>query len=103
MRSESVTRDLRALLDDGSVLNAAEERERYERGYRYGRGTALAIALPRSPEQVADIVRYCYRNDIPLVAQGANTGLVAGSTPDSSGEQIVLSLERLHGIESIEP
>jgi FAD/FMN-containing dehydrogenase len=103
VRSESVTRDLRALLDDGSVLNAAEEREPYERGYRYGRGTALAIALPRSAEQVADVVRYCYRNDIHLVAQGANTGLVAGSTPDSSGEQIVLSLQRLNGVESIEP
>jgi len=103
MLTESLTRDLRKLLDDASVLTVAEERERYERGYRYGRGTAQAIALPRSAEQVADVVRYCYRNDVRLVAQGANTGLVAASTPDPSGEQIVLSLERLQGVESIEP
>jgi len=101
MRADAVTRDLRKLLDEGSVLAAAEERERYERGYRYGRGTALAVALPRSAEQVAGIVRYAYRNDLRLVAQGANTGLVAGSTPDTSGEQIVVSLERLQGVESI--
>jgi FAD/FMN-containing dehydrogenase len=39
---------------------------------------------------------------IRVVPQGANTGLVGGSTPDASGEMLVLSLERLSRIVSID-
>lgn len=35
------------------------------------------------------------KNDIALVPQSGNTGLVSGSTPDDSGHQGVLSLDRL--------
>ena len=37
-----------------------------------------------------------------MVAQGANTGLVGSSTPDTSGEQLVVSLDRLRGVEALD-
>jgi FAD/FMN-containing dehydrogenase len=101
-RSEAVARDLIGLLGDGSIVRDDADRSRYERGYRYGSGRALAIVRPASTQDVASLLRYCYRHDIRVVAQGANTGLVAASTPDESGDQLVLSLDRLLGIDSFD-
>lgn len=34
--------------------------------------------------------------------QGGNTGLVVGSTPDSSGSQLVLSLQRMNQVRDLD-
>ena len=36
------------------------------------------------------------------MAQGGNTGLVGGSTPDDSGQQVVLSLQRMQALRQID-
>ena len=41
-------------------------------------GKALLIALPKSTAETADLVRFCYENNLPMVPQGGNTGLVQG-------------------------
>lgn len=94
---------LRARLGDDAVLTEAHERERYEQGWRYGRGTALAVVRPSRTEDVAFVVRYAAESGIRIVPQGANTGLVGASTPDASGEMLVLSLERLSKTLEIDP
>jgi FAD/FMN-containing dehydrogenase len=37
-----------------------------------------------------------------MVPQGGNTGLVMGSTPDDSGREVVLSLQRLNAVRSLD-
>ncbi|RZL10350.1 MAG: FAD-binding oxidoreductase [Rubrivivax sp.] len=66
-------------------------RQRYE-------GRALAVALPASTAQVAEVVRLCGRYGVSIVPQGGNTSLVGGSVPDATGRQLVLSLKRLNQI-----
>ena len=39
---------------------------------------------------------------IPLVPQGGNTGLVGGQTPDVSGGEIVLSLQRMNRVREVD-
>lgn len=95
-------RDLAGIVGKPGVLPSSPESGRYERGYRYGAGRALAIIRPVTVMELAGVVRYCFAHDLKFIAQGANTGLVGASTPDSSGEQLVISLERLRGIESVD-
>ena len=64
-----------------AVLAPSDGLERYERGYRYGTGRALAVVRPATTGDVRAVVRYCYAHDIRIVPQGANTGLVAAATP----------------------
>lgn len=66
-------------------------------------GRALALALPRSTTEVADILKLCNALRIPVVPQGGNTGYCAAATPDDSGTQLVMSLRRMKSIRSIEP
>lgn len=67
------------------------------------RGRALCIALPRSTEDVARLLKLCNALRIPVVPQGGNTGYCGAATPDASGTQVVLSLRRLNAIRSIDP
>jgi FAD/FMN-containing dehydrogenase len=84
------------LLGPGGVLTSPEDRARFEKGWRYGAGTARCIVRPSSTAEVAAVLRLCGEQRVRVVPQGANTGLVAASTPDDSGAMVVLSLERLN-------
>src|SRR5690606_1854300 len=89
--------DLAGLVGSEQVFTDAADKVRYETGARYGEGKAAVVVRPASAAEVAAVVSYCVQAKVPLIAQGANTGLVAASTPDGSGTQVVLSLERLRG------
>lgn len=86
---------LSELLGPVGMLTAPLDCARYVSGARYGRGQALAVLRPDCHEQVVQVVALCAAHQQTLVLQGANTGLVAASTPDDSGRTLVLSLERL--------
>ena len=63
-------------------------------------GQARCVVRPGSTAEVAEVVRYCAAQGVPLVPQGGNTGLCGGATPDASGAAVVLSLSRLNRIRS---
>ena len=65
-------------------------------------GKALAVVRPGNTEEVAQVVKACLAARVSLVPQGGNTGLVVGSTPDDSGSQLVLSLQRLRAVREID-
>jgi FAD/FMN-containing dehydrogenase len=67
------------------------------------RGIALAVAQPDSVEDVAKIVRWCAAHNVAIVPQGGNTSQSGGSVPQTTGNNIVLSLTRLRTIRSIDP
>lgn len=102
MSSDALRRDLRRLIGDTGVIDASDH-PRFEQGHRYGAGKAAAVARPATTQDVSAIMRYCHDRSIRIVPQGANTGLVAAATPDSSGEQLVLSFERLRGVRELDP
>ena len=66
------------------------------------RGKALAVVRPASTLEVAAVVKACGSSGVSIVTQGGNTGLVGGSTPDASGQQVVLSLQRMNAVRSMD-
>jgi FAD/FMN-containing dehydrogenase len=86
-----------------ALLTEHQDMQAYERGERYGAGRAIAVARPRTTEEARAVIAACVRHGRALVAQGANTGLVAASTPDASGTQVVLSTRRMKAILSVDP
>ena len=65
-------------------------------------GTAIAVVLPQSTEQVQNVVALCQEYSIAIVPQGGNTNLTGSATPEISGQQIVLSLKRMNTVRSID-
>ncbi|NDC61180.1 MAG: FAD-binding oxidoreductase [Betaproteobacteria bacterium] len=75
----------------------------YERDWRgRSQGRALCVVRPSSTAQVAEVVKACAAHRTPIVPQGGNTSLVMGSTPDSSGREIVLSLQRMNTVRALD-
>jgi len=64
-------------------------------------GTADAVVLPSSVEEVAAVMRWCYENDVPLTARGGGTGLAGGAIPVHGG--VVIGFERLNKIRQFDP
>jgi FAD/FMN-containing dehydrogenase len=65
-------------------------------------GAALAVVRPASTAETAAIVRACAGSRTPMVPQGGNTGLVGGGTPDASGSAVVISMQRMNRVRSID-
>ena len=75
----------------------------YELDWRKrARGKALAVVRPANTLEVAAVVRACAAASVSIVTQGGNTGLVGGSIPDASGQQVVLSLQRMNSVRSLD-
>src|SRR5699024_8464982 len=95
--------ELVALIGSAHVLTEPQLKAQYEEDWR-GRyhGQALAVVRPADTEQVAEVMRWCYRHEVPVITQGGNTGLCGGATPDSTGQAIILSTERLTAIRAVD-
>jgi FAD/FMN-containing dehydrogenase len=87
--------DLAGALTDGLAV--------YDTAARGEAGRARAVIRPTSVEEVRAAINWARANRVGLVAQGANTGLVGSSVADPSGQQVVLSTERLVGDIDIDP
>ncbi len=94
--------DLRGAVGETQVL-VGTGLEAYERDWRKRyHGHALAVVRPGTVAEVAQVVQVCAHHGISIVPQGGHTGLVGGGTPDNSGAQVVLSLQRLKRVREID-
>src|SRR5882672_3348464 len=86
--------ELRALLGEEGVLASEAARFTYE-------ADALAlehhmpdvVALPRSTDQVAALMRWAHARGLAVTPRGAGTGLAGGASPARGG--VVLSVNRM--------
>ena len=92
---------LRAIVGDAHVLCDADLRAPYERDWtgRFG-GPAALVVRPGGTEEVAAVLAACRDEDVPLIPQGGNTGLVGGSVPRD--REAILSLARLTDLEPVD-
>jgi FAD/FMN-containing dehydrogenase len=100
--ADSIVDALRKALGAGAVESGEAIGRRY---WCDATGVApqppLAVVRPRTPDEVATILCLCNERRQPVIAQGGLTGLAGGATP--RGGEIALSLERMNGIEEIDP
>ncbi|MEM5428348.1 FAD-binding oxidoreductase [Cupriavidus oxalaticus] len=66
------------------------------------RGQAQAVVRPRSVEQVSRTLALCQQAAVPVVPRGGNTGLCGGATPDGHAGNVVLSLDRMNAVRSLD-
>ena len=99
----SLIDSLRQLIGASHVLTEGDL-SAYELDWRKReRGKALCVVRPGNTAEVAAVVKACAQAGVSIVPQGGNTGMVVGSTPDTSGTQVLLSLQRLNTVRSIDP
>ena len=89
--------ELKSLLGSGRISEDEDIIKTYSDDWtgRY-RGFARAVISPESTDEVAEILNWCSTNQVGVVPQGGNTGMVGGSTP-LNGE-LIISLRKMKNV-----
>ncbi len=100
----AVLATLQACMSPDLFLTGAAEMQPYERDWSGDhRGIPLAVARPRSTAELADLVARCAASRLPIVPQGGLTGLVGAATAEPDRRELVISLERMAAVRSVNP
>lgn len=98
-----VIAELKVIVGEKFVWTDTEKLEPYSHdevtGNKYIRFPE-AVVLPKTAEEVSNIVKLANKALIPIVPRGAGTGYACGAVPFSGG--IVVSLERMNSILEID-
>ena len=99
---DDLLEQLRQIVGTSNVLTEGDLTA-YELDWRRReRGKSLAVVRPASTEEVAAVVKACAAALVSIVPQGGNTGMVVGSTPDASGKQVVLNMQRMNRVRKLD-
>ena len=101
-RQAEVVAALQAVVPAHALLWSAEDTTPYEcDGLSAYRQRPLAVVLPQTEAEVAQVLRTCHRLGVPVVARGAGTGLSGGAMPHAMG--VTLGLARFNRILKVDP
>lgn len=93
--------ELRELVDSDTQIITRDIPEEYLTDVlKRLKGTAEAVVKPESSEQVAAILKWADKNNVPVTPRGAGTNLVGSTVPDHGG--IVLDLSGMNRILEID-
>jgi D-lactate dehydrogenase len=100
MMSDELVAWLRAIVGSRHVLCHESEIARYCTGFRFGRGSAVAVVRPASLVEQWLVVKACVTTNAIVVLQAANTGLTGGSAPNGDYDRpvVVVSTTRIKGL-----
>jgi FAD/FMN-containing dehydrogenase len=91
------------IVGEDHAIRDKREMERYlvEWRDRY-RGKAALVLKPGTTQEVSAILEQSDRSGTCIGPQGGNTGLVGGQIPFESGNEVVLSLERMTRVRDVD-
>ena len=93
----NIIQSFTAILGKERVIRGDQLSDRYDHIWHMDIGTqAQAVLLPKSTEEISELLTICNSEHIPVVIHGGLTNLV-GST-ETQGNEIVISLEKMSNI-----
>jgi glycolate oxidase len=97
-RRNAIAEALRCLVPaEGAVITAPAMLRAYESdGLTAYRQPPLLVVLPETTAEVADVLRYCHEQRIPVVPRGSGTSLSGGALPLADG--VLLGLSKLNRV-----
>jgi len=100
-RSAEIIADLKRIAGEVAVIADEDGRRTFETdGLTAYRAMPLAVVLPDTTELVAEVLRYCHREKIKVVARGAGTSLCGGALPLE--DAVVIGVSRMSKVLEID-
>ena len=99
-RRKNIVAALRSIVPDGVVSDDAGLAAFDGDALTAYRQKALVCVLPKTREQVSEILDYALKENVPIVPRGAGTSLSGGALPRADG--ILLGLGRMNRIVAID-
>ena len=103
MQAAEFIHECKSIVGRRFVITSTKSMERFCRGFRSGKGKALAVVQPGSLLEQWQILKLCHKHNKIIIMQAANTGLTEGSSPSLGydREVVVVSTTRMKGLKVI--
>ncbi len=104
-KKSNVIKALIKVSGDKNVLTENWSKETYCKGWRYGRGNAIAVVKPGTLLEIWKVLNICNDSNLIIIMQAANTGLTGGSTPygeDYDRDIVIINTMRINDIHLID-
>ena len=96
-RKADIVGRLREILGPDGVVHAPEALRAYEcDAFAAYRCPPLAVVLPKTTEETAELLRHCAAEGIPVIPRGAGTSLSGGALPTADG--VILGVGRMNRV-----
>ncbi|MGR3622264.1 FAD-linked oxidase C-terminal domain-containing protein [Pseudophaeobacter sp.] len=96
-RKARIARRLGTVLPADALIQDEMETRAYEcDGLAAYRCPPLLAVLPRSTQEVSDILRICHEEGVPVVPRGAGTSLAGGALP--TADSVILGVARMNEV-----
>ncbi|MEM7488945.1 MAG: FAD-linked oxidase C-terminal domain-containing protein [Pseudomonadota bacterium] len=96
-KKDELVQKLLAVLPEDAVISAPEETKAYEcdalTAYKC---PPLAAVLPRTTEEVSEVLKICHAMEVPVVPRGSGTSLAGGALP--TADSVILGVARLNDV-----
>ncbi len=94
---DTIIENLKSILPEDAVIEAYEQLRAYECDALLAyKGTPLAVVLPRTTEEVSEIMKVCSRFKVPVVPRGSGTSLAGGALPTE--DAVVIGVGRMNKV-----
>lgn len=101
--SEDVLARFAAIVGPAHAIRDASDQQAYLKEWRdLYRASTPMVLRPASTDEVVAILALAHTENIGIVPQAGNTGLVGGQIPTASGAEIVLSVTRLNRVREVD-
>ena len=95
--SPALVRELERIVGARGIVSSPEGRLTYEADmHTFYKGQPDVVALPETAEQIAEVVRLCRREKVPVVPRGSGTGLIGGAMAPAGG--VMVAMNRMNRI-----
>src|SRR6266436_3443419 len=99
--SGAFLQELERIVGAGGLVRTLEGRLVYECDmHTFYKGAPDAVALPKSSDEVVEIVNLCRRERVPIVPRGSGTGLIGGAMAPVGG--VMIGTNRMDAILEID-
>ena len=100
-RRDAIVSDLAALIGAEQIIGDEVGRRAFETDALTAyRRMPLAVALPRTTEEVSKLLKYCHENQLRVVPRGAGTSLAGGALP--SEDALVIGVSKMNRVLEID-
>lgn len=100
MIDQRILKELESIVGKGQVLTAPEDMVAYSYDGTFAEHRPDAVARPDSTEQVSQIMKLAWREELPVVPRGMASGLAAAAVPLNGG--LTVDLCRMNRILEID-
>ncbi len=101
MTNDKLIQRLQSIVGRKHLKTGSKQTERFRKGWRSGKGDAIAVVIPGSLLEMWHALQACVAADKIVIMQAANTGLTEGSAPNGTYDRDVvvfstLRLDQIH-------